>query len=1054
MKSIPVGIGLLWCAMAAAVAVVGMLCVAPAHAASPAPAWKLTATAAPTNFPAGDIGTGEAGPAYLIEATNVGGAATGDGVTLQAILPLGVHPSNAEGRADDPGLPAPDCSISGQVVICSISGPVQPSRSVGMVVVVDTEAGLSGPVLAEVEISGGGASPAAATAQTVVGLGPPAFGFLPGPDGLASSLTQPDGSTAALAGSHPHQLTFDVGFPSTKAVTRLINSGHPRDLSIGLPRGFVVNPAATAVRCDEGQLAASNCPPTSQVGIATFATSVIGLEFNSAPLYNMVPPPGSASNFAFDAGKLGVLIHLLGSVRTGDYGLTAEVQDLLARFPILGMRLQLWGDPSDPSHDDARGVSVPPQPQALLTMPSACGPFTTSGAVDSWDEPGVLVRRSVENRDLDGDPVEVSGCGALGFSPSLEARPTTSRSDSPSGLEVGLGIPQAKGPLAAAVANLKRAVVALPEGLVPNPSGANGLEGCSSAQIGLITPVGATPAGFDAGRVGCPGAARIGAAEVDTPLLGQPLHGSVFLATPHDNPFGSLLALYVAVDDADSGVVIKLAGRVDADPRTGRLTVTFDELPELPIASVELRFFGGATAPLRTPAVCGAYSTTSSLTPWSAPESGPPATPADRYPIDRSPSGACATSEGALPNSPTLDAGVVSPTAGASTPFVLDLRRDDGAQQLSALTLSLPPGLVGKLAGTPSCPEAALAAAATKTGAASGRGAPICPVASRLGSATIGAGAGAAPYFAHGNAYLAGPYEGASLSLAIVVPALAGPFDLGTVVVRSALHVDPRTARITAVSDPIPTILQGIPLDVRSVQVTLDKPGFIHNPTSCDPLAVGAVATSSPGPSVPLVSRFQMGGCQRLGFRPGLSVRLIGPTHRGAHPKLRTVLRPRRGDANIRRLAVTLPATELLDNRRIQAICGRRQFAAEHCPPGSIYGRAKVWTPLLEQPLEGPVYLRASDTRLPVLAASLGGQVDLDLVGRIDSVHGRLRNTFQALPDAPLSKVVLTTYGGRRGFLANTGGLCAKERRVSASVTAQSGKIYGARPVERTACGK
>jgi hypothetical protein len=1032
------------------------LCAVPAAAAAVAPAWKLNAVSAPTNFSADEVGTQDGGPAYLLEATNVGGAATSGPLTVQATLPPGVRPSSAIGTADGFGSPQPSCSISIQVVTCTTPGPVQPSLAVMVAIVVDTDADLAGTAVAEMTVSGGDAAPAAAVVKTPVTTAPPSFGFLAGAGGLASSLTEADGSPAGLAGSHPHQLTVGVGFPSLKAGGALFSSGSPRDIFIDLPQGLIVNPAAPAV-CTEEQLIAAACPPASQIGLVTLTTATVaGLGADSRPLYNMLPPPGSAANFGFNAADLSIFIHMLGSVRLGDYGLSASVEDLLAKFPILGMKLQLWGDPSSPTHDAARlGGSIPPRPASFLTLPSACGPpLTLTARTDSWEDPGAFVTRSVENQDLEGEPIEVSGCNELAFSPQLEARPTTPIADSPSGFEVKLDVPQNEAPTVRASANLMRARVTLPEGLVANPAGANGLAGCSPAQIGLSTPVGASSPRFDAGPIACPDAARIGAAEVETPLLDHPLLGSVFLATPHDNPFGSLLALYLTAEDDASGIVFKLAGKLEADPVTGRLTASFEELPELPIASVDLRLFGGPTAPLRTPATCGAYATISSLTPWSAPESGPPATPSDSYPIDRSPIGpTCALSESALPDSRSLDAGSVSPAAGSYSPFVFSLLRKDGTQQLSSTTLVTPPGLAAKLAGIPYCPEEALAEATARSGSLE-QADPSCPADSRVGSARVGAGAGPAPYHVQGSAYLAGPYKGAPLSLVVIVPAVAGPFDLGTVVVRSALHVNPETARVTAVSDPIPSILRGIPLDVRSLRVTLDRAGFIRNPTSCDPMAVGAQAASPTGGGAPLLSRFQMGGCRRLGFAPKVSLRFFGPTHRGAHPKFRTVLTARRGDANIRRFAITLPGTELLDNRRIGTICTRARFAARRCPAGSVHGYAKAWSPLLGRPLEGPVYLRASDDRLPGLAISLHGQVDLTLSGRIDSVHGRLRNTFQALPDVPLSKVVLTMRGGNRGLLVNSGGLCARHRHVGASFIAQNAKTHESHPLVRTACGE
>jgi hypothetical protein len=541
--------------------------------------------------------------------------------------------------------------------------------------------------------------------------------------------------------------------------------------------------------------------------------------------------------------------------------------------------------------------------------------------------------------------------------------------------------------------------------------------------------------------------------EVDTPLVDHPLPGDVYIAIPHDNPFDSLLAIYLAVDDPPSGTIVKLAGHVIPDLETGRLTAVFDDNPQLPFEDFELNFFGGAAAPLRTPPTCATYSTTSELTPWSAPQSGPPATPSDGYAITKAPGGgSCPTVEGALPNSPSFDAGSASLIAGTYSPFVLNLRRDDGTQEFSTVSVTLPPGLTGKLAGTPYCSDAALAAAAAKTGAQE-KANPSCPGASQVGVADIGAGAGPAPYYTQGRAYLAGPYKGAPLSMAIVTPATAGPYDLGTVVVRSALRVDPETTRITAVSDPIPQILQGIPLDVRSIQLKLDKPDFTLNPTSCDPFAVTGQLISTLDQSAALQNSFQVAECGRLAFKPKLSLRLKGGTRRGDHPTLRAVLTKAPG-ANIAKASVALPHSEFLDQAHIGTVCTRVQFAAGACPKASIYGKARAITPLLDHPLEGLVYLRSSNNPLPDLVADLNGQIHVVLDGRIDSIRGGIRTTFEAVPDAAVSKFVLEMSGGKKGLLVNSRNICKSVNRANVLFDAQNGKTADSRPELKNDCRK
>jgi uncharacterized repeat protein (TIGR01451 family) len=553
---------------------------------------------------------------------------------------------------------------------------------------------------------------------------------------------------------------------------------------------------------------------------------------------------------------------------------------------------------------------------------------------------------------------------------------------------------------------------------------------------------------FDGQHPTCPDSSIVGRVEVDTPLLDNPLPGAVYIATPHQNPFGSLLAIYISVDDPVSGTLIKLAGHVEADPQTGQLSTTFDENPQLPFEDFKLHFFGGAGGVLRTPATCGEYSTTSQMTPWSA---NPPATPHDDYAISQAPGGGtCPTGSGSEPNAPFFDAGTVSPIAGAYSPMVVNLRRNDGSQEFSSVTLTPPPGLVGKLAGIPYCPESALKAAEQKTGNEE-KANPSCPAASKVGTVTVGAGAGPAPYYTTGSAYLTGPYKGAPLSLAIVTPAAAGPYDLGTVVVRTALNLNPETAQITAVSDPIPHILQGIPLDVRSIQVKLDRNQFTLNGTSCNPFAFTGTELSVLGQGAGLSSRFQLGECAPLPFKPKLSFRLKGKTNRGGDPAFSATLQMPPGSANIAAAKVALPRSEFLDNAHIGTVCTRVQFNeggghGEHCPAASIYGFAKASTPLLDQPVEGPVFLRSSEHELPDLVASLRGQISVDLDGRIDSVNGGIRNSFEIVPDAPVTSFTLTMEGGAKGLLENSTNICRGTHRATVEFTAQNGKVADLSP--------
>lgn len=1005
----------------------------PASAATPAPAWQLGVSSLPTHF-----APGATNARYFLVATNLGGAAATGPTTISNVVPTGLTPVSASGGDLDEH--SVSCDVADQVVTCTDPGPVPSGGFVSVEIRVQVDPLPEGAVVIDQATVASAGAWAEASAATTISTTTPPFGFLRGASGPRAVVTEADGSAASKAGAHPYQLTAEIAFPSVAPgdeTGRLFAvDGGLRDLVTFLPRGMIVDPSSSPVRCAEEQLESDDCPDAAAIGTVSIGSTVLaGAIWRTDALYDMVPPPGAATSFGFNALGIGAYMHLLGGMRRGgDHALFTSVRDVLARpeNPVLSVQVQLWGDPSDPSHDRIRGhclieggaCPTSRRKAPFLTNPGECSQGSLFGSVsaDSWIAPGAFEDVSYEYADGNGTPVAMTGCGQLEFEPALELRPTTSFADSPSGLEVELRQEQRSELGTPSTAALRDAVVTLPPGLTLNPSAAGGLAACDDPEA----------------AAGCPDAAKIGATEVETPLLAHPLAGSIYLARPFDNPFGSLVAVYLVVDDAATGIAAVLAGEVRPDPRTGQLTARFEESPALPIAAVRLDFFSGPRGLLVTPPTCRVHTASARFTPWSSPEGGD-ALRSSSFSIANAQSGFCPDALEHAPHSPAFAAGVTKLQAGAYAPFAFDLSREDGSQRLAAIDTILPAGLSGRLAGVPYCSAAEIAAAA-------------CPAAAEIGTVDIGAGAGIAPLHLAGRAYLAGPYKGAPLSLAVVVPALAGPFDLGTEVVRVALHVDPRTARVHAVSDPLPAILRGVPLDIRSISLNAKRPNFTRTPTSCDPMAIVASVSTQSDQVASLGERFQVGDCGRLGFKPKVSLRLLGRPRRGAHPQLRTTVDARRGDANVRRLAITLPGTELLDNRRIGAVCTRERFGSGQCPAGAAYGYARAWTPLLDRPLEGPVYLRAGNGRLPDLAARLHGQVSLDLTGRIDAVDGRLRTTFGGLPDVPLERVVLTLHGGRRGLLVNTGGLCARERRAGVELDAHNGKTHDAGPVLRTDC--
>jgi hypothetical protein len=617
------------------------------------------------------------------------------------------------------------------------------------------------------------------------------------------------------------------------------------------------------------------------------------------------------------------------------------------------------------------------------------------------------------------------------------------------------GFAVARAGLPRATAPAKDVTVTLPEGLTLHPSAAAGLDACSESEIGFL----GGGVHFSEAPQSCPNASKVGTIEVTSPLLDHKLPGAVYVAEPFENPFGSLLAIYLAVEDPITGIIAKLGGEVEPNPLTGQLKTTFLENPQLPIEDFSLHLFEGPEATLKTPLACGTHTTTTLMVPWSSPE-GANATPSDSFvtSVAAGGSGPCPASEAQAPNRPAFASGTTSAQAGAYAPFFFRLSRQDGSQRLKGIETTLPKGLAGKLAGIPYCPESSIALAKSREAPLKGaveQRSPSCPAASEIGSVVVGAGAGIAPYHVTGRAYLAGPYKGAPLSIVVITPAVAGPFDVGAVVVRTALYVDPESARIHAVADPLPSIIEGVPLEVRSVAVNLDRPDFTLNPTSCDPMSIVGSSLALTGQSASLLSPFQVGGCQGLKYKPKLSLKLKGGTKRGDHPALTATLRAKPGEANTASVSVALPRSEFLDQAHIKTICTRVQFNAgarpgDGCPKGSIYGQATAVTPLLDQPLSGPVFLRSSNHNLPDLVIALHGQVDVVVAGRVDSHKGGIRNTIEAAPDAPVTRFTLSMQGGKKGLLINSRDLCGRKARASVRMVAQSGKPHDFAPVVKS----
>jgi hypothetical protein len=1055
---------------------------AQASAAEPLPAWSLQVTSFPTNFPPETPQQGENGPGYFVVAQNVGDEYTSGEFTIRDELPAGVTFSevhNAYYGTQRRETPLACEAEDPHTVVCVGGVGSQPGLEPGGAVRLDLMLNVESPapatLLNEVTVEGGGATTVSKELPTPVNPLDADYGFAPGSSGLYGTAVYGDGSVASQAASHPtvwEAATQNyTTFQRHEIFSSFASGGGTKDVVVTLPRGMVVNPQAVP-KCTASGLEAHQCPVDSQVGTITLNLSLVS-EFTSPirPLYNMVPPAGAPAEFAFEILE-GIYVHIEGEVRADkEYRLAAHVDDIAAQVTLGGVKTTFWGDPTSSAHDRVRGICLtqadssegeteddlcPAEEQLdtpFLTMPSSCeGRVSTGVAINSWMHPEQVISRDFEMADPSERPFGIDGCNAVDFSPSVESRATTNLTDSPTGLGFRLHVPQNDEFGSLSEANLKDATVVLPEGMTVNPSAADGLGSCTPSQVDL----------HGRGPANCPDSAKVGTVEVKTQLLEKPVQGGVYLAKPFENPFGSMIALYIAAYDPRVGVALKIPGVVEPDPATGRLTAVFRDNPELPFEDLSLNFFNGARAPLTSPPTCGTQTTTTLLTPWTTPQ-GADASPSDSFETTAAASGGdCPTAASQLPNRLSFNAGTVAPQAGAFSPFVVRLARPDGSQRITGIDTTLPPGVTGKLAGIPYCSDAQIGAAAARSNPNEGmleQNSPSCPAASEVGTVEVGAGSGPNPVYVSGRAYLAGPYKRAPLSLAVITPGVAGPFDLGTVVTRVALYVDPETAQIHAVSDPLPTILHGIALDVRSVALRLDRQGFTLNPTSCDPKKISGSIVSSVGQTTSVDNPFQVGSCSALPFKPQLALKLKGGTKRSQFPALTAVVTQPPGQANIGAVSVTLPHSAFLEQAHIRTICTRVQFAegdepGEKCPAASIYGRAEATTPLLAQPLSGPVFLRSSSHQLPDLVAALRGQVDVVLVGRVDSVKGRLRNRFETAPDAPVTKFVLEMQGGKKGLIVNSANLCKGSNKAALSWRGQNGKELQAQPLVKNSCKK
>jgi hypothetical protein len=878
----------------------------------------------------------------------------------------------------------------------------------------------------------------------------------------------------------------------TKPIKEPIPDRTIKTLRTDLPPGLTVNPQAAA-KCSDadfeaiGQIPGAppgtfgrvpTCPADTIVGRdeVTLVTNVEDYEAPTqpgvklpkgfiltpdpakgtyVPVYNLNPKDGEPARLGFVIGFEKVIILETAVAWESDFheSFTIKLPEA-GKLSTLSSRLVSYGRAGNGTY---------------ITNPTTCfDPPAVPGLYSTWfrahsyglENPTFPVGSTPVESPLPPG-ITPDGCENVPFDIAIDVEPGTTSIDSPADATVTTTLPfdpAKEGGEGISQSHLRTAEVSLPQGMGLNPSGAQGLEACTDAQFnkGERTYVNE-----------CPAASKVGTAVIESPPLAEPLVGDIYVGEQKssDPESGQLFRMLVEAKSEHEGIALRLVGNVKANRTTGDLTAVVDDqqvlgingqpipngLPQAPFTSVKLHF-DGAKAVLTTPPTCSTSTTNGLMEPWARPGEKKPIS--DSFTLTTDPTGGtCPKTLAERKFAPLYKAKVDSSKGGAYSPFHVNIGRRDGEQELKVVDVTLPKGLTGKLAGIPYCPEEAIAAAAGKSGKAE-LASPSCSTASRLGAVTTKSGSGANPLQLTGSAYLAGPYKGAALSMVTITPAVAGPFDLGTVVVRVALNVDPETAQIHAVSDLIPNVFGGAKLDIRSIDLDLDRSQFMLNPTNCTAQATtGAINGGGADPtnpaafsSYPVNDPFQATECNKLAFKPKLNIQLFGGTARNKYPRLKATLTARNGDANMARTAVTMPRSLFLEQAHIGTVCTRPQLASHTCPKASVYGKAWAKSPLLDKKLQGKVYLVSSNNKLPDLLVDLRGQVEIYLRGAISSGStGGLKTVFRTVPDVPVSKFVLNMKGGKKSLLVNSTNTCAKPQRAIVNMKAQNGKKKNAK---------
>jgi uncharacterized repeat protein (TIGR01451 family) len=975
-----------------------------------------------------------------------------------------------------------------------------------------------------VTVSGGGGATVSEVDPVSFGSQPTYFGVLPSSfttsDVYASAFpgTVPGTDLVRQAGDHPYELrvkfdmnlkagTFNDFFQGPVPYTEPVGRIH--DVEATLPRGLIGNPEALP-KCQptdflNGGLSpytTTGCPANTQVGYLDLALNLgqmnhgFGIfgdgSFTKIALYNLPAPKGTPVDIGFRAGGLAIG-HIYATLDPSkNYAIKSISPDIATLAPVRNVSATIWGVPGDPSHDIYRarqpteivngfptagglppyGASFDKAPiKPFFTMPMDCG--VDNGPVqyraDSWTAIGDFTPT------YDGaSHANVTGCDdpRIRFNPNLEIQPTSRDASQPTGLDVNLNNPQRDQTLAdvSHIGNLyaqngnlhgidtppiKKVVVTLPQGMTISSSAAQGLGSCTPAEIGI----------GNNDPVTCPDNSQYGTITLHTPILpaDAPMHGFIYIAQQNHNPFNNFLSMYFVIEDPERGLRLKIPGKIELDPVTGQITTTFDDLPQFPLSDFQITFKSGVRSALVNPSTCGQKTIRADFYSWADPNTPVPTD--STYNVTQKADGSpCVNSLADRPFNAQMSAGTVNPNAGSYSPFVFRMTRTDDDQEISQIGTGLPPGLTAKLAGISECSDASILAAMNpaRTGTEELNN-PSCPASSYFGSTQVGSGVGVPLTYLPGKVYLAGPYQGAPLSIVVITPIVAGPYDLGVIAVRTALGLNPETTAAHVQTDPFPQIYQGIPVRIRDIRLKIDRPETIKNPTSCDPMQITAHLTGTGGDvnstaddtAVDLSNPFQVANCSSLGFKPDFQMKLIGGTHRSANAGILTTLKARPGDANFRSVDVNLSKAYQVDQRHLGNICSETDLKRDECAGKQQVGYTWATTPLLDNGLQGPVYaVSGPGTLLPRLAIILHGQVNVLMRGDTSSVKGALHTSFTSVPDQPIDTFKLRINAGRHGYLVLNKDVCANPTSSGVDFVAQNSKVLSLDVPLQTGCGK